>query len=108
MYVYGKRQNVTHYIFLMFSCLNDTYLGPRLRYFAGISLIEKQKFAEIDTMCVISLKSTISEKNEDVECIITRNFFLNFWHLCCYGYSCVNKRSNSGTIYIAIKCTCIA
>ena len=27
-------------------------------------------FAEIDTMCLILLKSTISEKNDDVECIV--------------------------------------
>ena len=26
-------------------------------------------------MCLILLKSTISEKNEDVECIVKRNFF---------------------------------
>ena len=26
-------------------------------------------------MCLILLKSTISEKNEDVECIVMRNFF---------------------------------
>ena len=52
------------------------YLSPRLRYYAGISLIKIQKFAEIDTMCLILLKSTISEKNEDVECIVMRNFFL--------------------------------
>ena len=63
----------------MFSCLNDIDLSPRL-YFAGISLIKKQKFAEIDTMCVISLKSTISEKDEDVECRLSSRvtFFLNF------------------------------
>ena len=54
----------------MFSCKSDIYLSPRLRYFAGISLIKIQKFAEIDTMCLILLKSTISEKNEDVECIV--------------------------------------
>ena len=35
-----------------------------------------QKFAEIDDMCLILLKSTISEKNEDVECIVMRNCFL--------------------------------
>ena len=37
-----------------------------------------RKFAEIDTMCLILLKSAISEKNEDVECtsIVMRNFFL--------------------------------
>ena len=40
-----------------------------------ISLIKIQKFAEIDTMCLTLLKSTISEKNEDVECIDMRNFF---------------------------------
>ena len=62
-------------------------------------------FAEIDTMCLMLLKSTISEKNEDVECIVMRNIFLKLLHLCCYGYSCVNKRRNSGSIYIAIKCT---
>ena len=62
----------------MFSYLNDirVYLSPRLRYFAGISLIKIQKFAEIDIVCLILLKSTISEKNEDVECIVMRNFFL--------------------------------
>ena len=65
----------TLHIFHVF-LLNDIYLSPRLRCFAGISLIKIQKFAEIDTMCLILLKSTISEKNEDVECIIMRNFFL--------------------------------
>ena len=35
-----------------------------------------QKFAEIYTMCLILLKSTISEKNEDVECNVMLNFFL--------------------------------
>ena len=52
------------------------YLSPSLRYFAGISLIKIRKFDKIDTMCLILLKSTISEKNEDVECIVMRNFFL--------------------------------
>ena len=49
-----------------------------MMYFAGISLIKIRKFAEIDTMCLILLKSTISEKNEDVECtsIVMRSFFL--------------------------------
>ena len=38
--------------------------------------IKIQKFAEIDTMCLILLKNTISEKNEEGECIVMRNFFL--------------------------------
>ena len=68
-------------IVVLFLLTNSTnfLLSPRsLRYFAGISLIKIRKFAEIDTMCLILLKSTISEINEDVECtsIVMRNFFL--------------------------------
>ena len=34
----------------------------------------------------------MTEKNEDVKCVIACNPFLKIWHLRCYGDSFVNKK----------------
>ena len=70
-------------------------------------------------MCLILLKSTISEKNEDVECIVMRNFFSYnvtpalLWLFLCeqkkkFGFDIYCNKMHMHCLKIAEKILCIA